>query len=383
MKSSVAANPSSFIFPRGRHAVPSHHSPEVTEYAGIPGFDSNVLLHTFLKHLRTGIVLCNALGKITLVNSSARQLAQADPEGQLLSTASSVWGEMRGVDGRDIPVTEWPWMKALHGQITLDSEYRLVRRNGDYRDVLFGAYPIQWRRFQTVGVLSTLTNLTEHNKRHLVLLNDAVLNERARVAGEIHDTVVQGLNAVVLQLEAADKELSWSVEQAQSRLRRLRELARANLAEARRSMWLLSGESFGDEDPAGALAFLAKRLFKDLPIELRFHMQKAIRGLAREVRHELLRIGKEAMTNILRHAHASRVRIELVSSDGQVRLSIADNGRGFIPAPIRNAREGFGLLGLRMRAERVGGKLAIQSRPGRGTRVVATLPASPQPSNAA
>jgi signal transduction histidine kinase len=335
------------------------------------------LLHTFLKHLRTGIVLCNALGKITLVNSAARQLAQTDPVGQLLNTASSVWGEMYGVDGRNIPAGEWPWMRALRGEITLGSEYRLVRRNGDYRDVLFGAFPIQWRRSQISGVLGSLTNVTEHNNKHVVLRNEAILNERARVAGEIHDTLAQGLNAVVLQLEAADKEFSSSVEQGRLRLRRLRELARANLAEARRSIWLLSSGSFGNEDPAGALAFLAKRLFEDLPIELGLHMQKAIPGLAPEVRHELLRIGQEALTNILRHAHASRVRIELVSSDRQVRLSVADNGRGFTVAAIPNARQGFGLLSLRMRAERVGGKLAIQSRIGRGTRIVATVPASP------
>ena len=188
--------------------------------------------------------------------------------------------------------------------------------------------------------------------------------------------LVQGLNAVVLQLEAADKEFSWSVEEARRRLRRLPELVRANLAEARRSIWLLSSESFGNEDPAGALPFLAKRLFEDLPIELQFHMQKAIPGLAPAARHELLRIGQEALTNILRHAHATRVRIELVSSDRQVRLSVADNGRGFAPAPTPNHREGFGLLSLRARAEGVGGKLDIQSRPGRGTRIVATVPAS-------
>lgn len=377
MKSGPAANASSLSPRRGPHAMPSDHPPEVTGYAGIPGFDPNLLLHMFLKHLRTGIVLCNAFGKITLVNSAARQLAQTDPVGQLLNTASSVWGEMYGIDGRNIPAREWPWMRALRGEITLGSEYRLVRRNGDYRDVLFGAFPIQWRRSQISGVLGSLTNVTEHNNKHVVLRNEAILNERARVAGEIHDTLAQGLNAVVLQLEAADKEFSSSVEQGRLRLRRLRELARANLAEARRSIWLLSSESFGNEDPAGALAFLAKRLFEDLPIELGLHMQKAIPGLAPEVRHELLRIGQEALTNILRHAHASRVRIELVSSERQVRLSVADNGRGFTLAAIPNAGQGFGLLNLRMRAERVGGKLSIQSRLGQGTRIVATVPASP------
>jgi signal transduction histidine kinase len=338
------------------------------------GFKTSALLHMFLDTLRVGIVLCNSAGRITLVNQEARQLAQKDPEGEMLSTAPSIWGEMFDVNGRDVPVAEWPWVRALHGLATSCSEYRLVRRKGDYRDVLFGAYPIPGRQSQTAGVLSSLTNITDHKRREVVLREDAVLNERSRMAGEIHDTVVQGLNAVVLQLEVADKELGENFEQGRQRLRRLRKIASENLAEARRSIWALSRESFGNEDPAVALAFLARRLFEGIAIELRLHMEKSARRLAPEVRLELLRIGKEAMANVLRHARATVVRIELAYSDGQVRLAILDNGRGFTVLPLSNAPKGFGLFALRTRAENIGGRLMVHSKLGRGTRIVATIP---------
>jgi signal transduction histidine kinase len=178
----------------------------------------------------------------------------------------------------------------------------------------------------------------------------------------------------VLQLEVADKELGENFEQGRQRLRRLRKLASENLAEGRRSIWALSKESFGNEDPAVALGFLARRLFEGVPIELRLRTEKSVRKLAPEVRLELLRIGKEAMANVLRHARATVVRVELAYSEGHVRLAILDNGRGFTASPLSFATKGFGLFALRMRAENIGGRLMVHSKLGRGTRIVATIP---------
>jgi signal transduction histidine kinase len=344
--------------------------------AAFAGFDSKALLHTFLEQLGTALVLCNAVGKITLVNAAARQLAQRDPEGALLRVAPSVWGEMFDEQGRGIPVAEWPWIRALHGQTVLPCEYRLVRRNGEYTDVLFGAYPIRDQRSTTAGVLSSLTNITQHKSKELALRHDAIMNERSRMAGEIHDTLVQGLNAVLLQLETVSKEFKISYGQGEQRLRQLREIARENLSEARRTIWQLSSESLHNEDPALALAFVARKLFEGVAVELQLHLQKEVHELSPDVRIELLRIGKEALANVLRHARASQVRVDLAYIDGMVRLSIADNGRGFNLSPRFIAHHGFGLTSMRMRAERIGGKLSIHSRPGRGTRIVATVPLS-------
>jgi len=342
--------------------------------ASSPRFKTQALLEVFLKNLEIGLVVCDAVGRITLVNEAARQLAQKDPEGELLSMAPSIWGKIFDVNGRNVPVAEWPWMRALRGMIVLGSEYHLVRRNGDYRDVLFGAYPIQSRQSQRAGVLISLTNITEYKTKYALLRENAVLSERTRLAGEIHDTILQGLQAVVLQLDAADNEFSQYLEQGRERLRRLRDLARQNLAEARRSIWALSDESFGNEDLAVALEFLARRLFEGIPVTLHLHMERPKWPLAAEVRFEVLRIGKEALNNVLRHARATLVRIELAYRDGRVRLSVLDNGRGFEAKPLSSDLKGYGLFGSRMRAERIGGKLMIHTAPGKGTRVVAIIP---------
>ena len=141
--------------------------------------------------------------------------------------------------------------------------------------------------------------------------------------------------------------------------------------DARRSMWALSQEPRDEGDPAVTLAFLAQRLFAGVPVLLHLHLQECAR-LASQIRLALVRIGKEALTNALKHSGATTVRVRLVRGKKEVRLSVLDNGRGF--ADLALGQGGFGLFGLRARAEHLGGKVTVLSRPGRGTRVVATVP---------
>jgi len=367
------------LSPREQNADPrrfrSVRFPEA-RIADISGLESNTLLQTVLEDLGVGIVVCDAVGKITLVNKAAKQFAQRNPKGRMITAAPNIWGEIYDSNGRNVPATEWPWARALRGQTTLGSEYRLVRPNGEYSDVLFGSSPVSSRQWQNVGALSSMTNITQLKRDDAVLLHNTILNERSRVAAELHDTLVQGLNAVLLQMDAAENEFSHDMEAAQRKMRQVRELARANLTEARRSMWVLSSQSFENEDPAIALAVLARRLFEGIAVELRLHMEKSPANMTSELRFELQRIGKEALTNVARHARATRVRIELVYVDQRARLSVSDNGQGFISPPPSSGRPGFGLFSLRARAERIGGKVSIQSKPGQGTRVSIVAPLS-------
>jgi signal transduction histidine kinase len=339
----------------------------------IPGADPNVLSNLIWEQPGIGMVACNSHGRITTVNIAAKRLAQTNPEGKSLSAAPRIWGEMFDVNGRGIPATEWPWYKALQGETTLGSECRLVWRTGDSHEVLFGAYPIKGTDSRTMGVLASLVDITERNRRELTARADAVLDERSRMAADIHDTLIQGLNAILLQLEAVEAELVEQPVQARQRLRRLRDFARENLVEARRSIWSLSGNC-SDEDPAVALAFVAHKLFQGIPIQVELNLEKGGCKLNPQLRLGILRIGKEALTNVLKHARATTVKIELSYDDRFVRLSIFDNGRGFVAAPTSGNQRGFGLFGLRTRAESIGGRLMLQSRPGRGTQVVATIP---------
>jgi signal transduction histidine kinase len=150
-------------------------------------------------------------------------------------------------------------------------------------------------------------------------------------------------------------------------------VARDTLADLRRCIWTLSHESLEGEDLAEALSFLAERLFASTPVELKLSLQPETNALPRQIRHEILWISKEALANVLKHAHATKVHIELLYGNNDVQLRIDDNGQGF--GPIRLPRNGsFGLISMRKRAERLGGRIAVVSHPRRGTRVVATVP---------
>lgn len=341
---------------------------------GMPGVYRSTIAEAALGNSGVGIVVSNSQGTITLVNAPAKQLSQMDPEGKALSAAPSIWGEMSNIKGRRVLVAQWPCMKALRGKTTVSTTCHLVRRDGSSCDVLFGACPIRGAESQIIGTLSSLTDITDHKQKECMLREEAVLSERDRIAADIHDTVVQGLNAIVLQLEAAEEEIIESPEQARQRLRRVREIARESLADARRSMWTLCQESLDNEDPATALALLAQKLFQGKPVKLQLSLAKDTRALPAKMRIELLRIGKEALSNILKHARATRVTVELACLDRELRLSVMDDGRGFVSESLPSSHGGFGLFGMRRRAERLGGRLVVESRPERGTKVVAHLP---------
>lgn len=198
----------------------------------------------------------------------------------------------------------------------------------------------------------------------------AVIGERNRLAREIHDMLAQCLTGVIMQLQAA-AEL-WEVGPATARacLERARELARDGLGEARRSVRALRDDERGP-GLAHGLRELAERSTTDTRVEAALTVAGEVRELPAEVERQLLRIGQEAFTNALRHAGASRIGLRLVFGPGTVALSIEDDGAGFDVAGAVTA-EGFGLIGMRQRAERIGAQLSVRSEPGRGTQVLAS-----------
>lgn len=329
--------------------------------------------HLVLGTLGIGIVVSDFRGAITLANPAAKRLARGNPEGRLLSDAPNIWGDLFDASGRHLPVKEWPCMRALRGKTTVGRDCRLVRQDGDSSNVLFASCPLGRPGAKTGGSLSSLTDITVQKRKEMSLREDALLLDRARVAAEMHDTVLQGLTAIVLQLETLGGEFLKNPIQAGTKLPLVLETARQNLAEARRTMWVLSSETGGDQDPAHTLRFLAEKLFAGVPAELQMHLQECPQ-LNSKLRLALVRIGKEALTNALRHSRATKVRLELIYKRKEARLSVSDNGRGFVVAPFAPAQSGFGLLCLRMRAEQVGGRVSIRSRPGLGTGVVVSLP---------
>jgi signal transduction histidine kinase len=202
----------------------------------------------------------------------------------------------------------------------------------------------------------------------------AVLEERNRIARDIHDTLAQGFTGVVLNLEAASRALKkQNPDLALEHIEHARGLAQAGLEEARLSVRALRPEALQQADLAQALQALLRRLETSGVLNARFHVVGEKIPLPAEVESELLRIAQEGVTNVLKHARAHQVELELAFGGDAVRLSISDDGVGFDACACH---DGFGLLGMRERAERIGARLLVSSWPAQGTRVETVLPGS-------
>lgn len=196
------------------------------------------------------------------------------------------------------------------------------------------------------------------------------VEERNRLAREIHDTLAQGLTAVSLQLESADALLE--VEREPGRVRQAVQqalaLTRANLEEARRSVLDLRAAPLEERTLVEALALLAAQA--EAPVT--FTVTGGNRPLPPRIESGLYRIAQEALTNMNRHAQASQATMQLLLAPAEAKLIVEDDGRGFDLAQIPENR--YGLMGLNERVKLLNGQLHLESSPGAGTRLEILIP---------
>ena len=205
----------------------------------------------------------------------------------------------------------------------------------------------------------------------------AVMDERNRMAREIHDTLAQGFTGIILQLEAADQALSERPSELERHLSQAQNLARKSLAEARRSVWNLRPQALEQLPLAEALGQEVDRFNKETGINVRFTVSGDRRDLLPEVETGLLRICQESLANVRKHAKASDVEVNLTFNESAVEMSISDNGVGFKPDTtdrVSKKRGAFGLIGMRERARGLGGTFEVQSKKGKGTLVHTVIP---------
>lgn len=201
-----------------------------------------------------------------------------------------------------------------------------------------------------------------------------VIEERNRLAREIHDTLAQGLTAVTLKLETADALLEAGDQRERVRqiVQEALALTQANLEEARRSVLDLRAAPLEGRNLPNALAALAQSWTAQTQRPANFNTTGGVRPLPIRLEVGLYRIVQEALTNIARHASASVVTIELATTPTEVRLTIEDDGQGFDPTDVPPGR--YGLIGLNERTKLLGGSLQLKSCPGAGTRIEVTVP---------
>ena len=209
--------------------------------------------------------------------------------------------------------------------------------------------------------------------RQMALQFRAVLSERNRIAREIHDNLAQDILGISVQLELVARLMPAAAETAKGHLDRARMLVRNSMTEARRYVWDLRSEELQKKDLPAALGDTTRRLTADTGVEAVVDVTGPLQPLPVSVETNLLRIGQEAVNNAVRHAQASRIHVGLNFDTRSVQLSVSDNGRGF--DPNEQAADGhFGLIGMRERADEIGGVLTIQSADQRGTKITIDVP---------
>src|SRR5438105_14546726 len=200
----------------------------------------------------------------------------------------------------------------------------------------------------------------------------AVLEERNRMARDIHDTLAQGFTGVIVQLEAAEDAVSCGYrKEADDHLHRAGELARQSLSEARRSVHALRPRALQEHNFWDALKGTIKNTTVGTALHATFAAQGKLPELPQAWQENLLHIGQEALTNTLKYAHARKFETRITYKARELRLELRDNGDGF---KVKDRNDGVGLTGMRERVEQMGGALSIKSLRGKGTNIVVVLP---------
>jgi signal transduction histidine kinase/ligand-binding sensor domain-containing protein len=202
-----------------------------------------------------------------------------------------------------------------------------------------------------------------------------VLEERARLAREIHDTLAQGFVGISSQLDAVALCMPEEQSPARKYLDMARRMARHSLTEARRSVMDLRASVLEGQDLAAALESAMPIWTAGAGADVKVDVSGPEAALPQEMEQQLLRIAQEAVTNVVKHAGAEHIAIKLHADAGKLSLRIQDDGRGFEPQGVFSSHGGhFGLIGMRERAERLGGEMRLASNPGEGTEVEVTVP---------
>jgi signal transduction histidine kinase len=198
------------------------------------------------------------------------------------------------------------------------------------------------------------------------LQHGAVLEERNRIARELHDTLEQELAGITLQLDLAVDCFRQAPQVAFGALDTARKMSRHGMVEARRSVWDLRCDLLEQGDLPSALGQIVRPLVPGDGAKIDVSVSGTPIRLPGKIEMNLLRIGQEAVANAIKHGHASQVRIELQYTPDKVILGVSDDGRGFGPEHSNSAGH-FGMLDMRERAEALGCQLQVNSAPGSGT----------------
>ncbi len=265
-------------------------------------------------------------------------------------------------------------------------QYRFVveATNGDGvwksgADSRFGIAPMfyqsLWFYLLCAGLLAgTVAGVWRYRVQQVRRQFALVLGERIRMSREIHDTLLQGLAGLALEVDDLAHSLDGTAPGARDRVLAMRKRVEGYLRQARLSIWDLRSPELATKDLAQALREAGQRAIGDRPVRLGLVVHGETRQCPPRVKEQLLLIGQEAVSNAVRHGNPTSVEVELTCQADSMQLRVSDDGTGFDPEGMAELEGHYGLRGMRERAQQVRGSVVIRSSPGHGTRVEAVVP---------
>ncbi|MDQ8199737.1 sensor histidine kinase [Pelagicoccus enzymogenes] len=292
----------------------------------------------------------------------------------------SVTGIATVGEGETIPLNGLWWSESLHISLRSPSDLAIITpapwwtpKRISY--VLAAVLAVALGAIAVVVLLSR-NRLREQKQQRALAESEfsAILNERNRVAREIHDTLAQNIGAISVQLEMVRTDAKNLSETTQRHIKTAHSLARTALTDARDSIWNMRSQVLEKYDLEGALKRITTQLTEDSEVEVTTKVLGKQRRLPPVVENNLLRVGQEAITNACKHANATRITVQISYGERRVELVVSDDGDGFNTQQVSpEANRSFGLVGMRERVELLGGKFEITSSKGQGTQILVSV----------
>jgi PAS domain S-box-containing protein len=266
-----------------------------------------------------------------------------------------------------------------------DLEHRLVMPSGSVKHLRVVGHPStdEEGRFEFVGAVTDITErkcaeeaLRQAQAREYSMRLEERVAERERIARELHDTLLQSVQGLILKLDAITRQIPKE-DAAHSAIESVLDHADRVLAEARDRVRSLRATPVPLRDLQAAFQEVAEEASKESEATFKTVVEGTVRNLHPIVLEECFAIGREALINAFRHSAGLRIEVEIAYDPRQFRLRVRDDGHGFDPRVLEdgNCADHWGLQGMRERADRIGAQLDLLSTPGSGTDVELTIPA--------
>jgi signal transduction histidine kinase len=243
---------------------------------------------------------------------------------------------------------------------------------GDWR-------PLPQRDLVLLSTIASQLGIAVDRDRLLALRAErAIRQERERVAADLHDTLVQGLAGISLQLESADLVFAERPAVARKHVQAALRLARSTIVETRRAVEDLGPAALDEQSLSEALADLVDGFARDHGIAADHRVSRVRGPVPADAGRALHRAVSEGLHNVVKHSGATHVELVLRRRRGRLLAVLQDNGRGFDPGRVSGSLHGYGLDSMRRRVRMLGGSFRLSTALGRGTRVEISLPLRPE-----